>query len=573
MNRMVLVAKTMFKNSGDILNSMSFGKNRGKREAVTHPAKRASVAILVLFVFGSLFFSMFTTGSAFFGMANDAGVMDEMLSIFIPVLLLMIGMFTLTLVTSFFFLSTDTNVYLPLPIKPEEIFFGRLIVSSINAFLIEAALVVPLLVAYDVVMAPGVLVIFNQILFVVALPFIPLSITFLIALGIGRIFNVAKHKEAFSIIMSSVAILFILAMEFGLSSMAIDSEVPDYLALFAASIRGYAEQLQFLEFFTSIPRSGFTDSSYVGTLNMLLFVLISGALVVLSIFISKAFYLKALVGGDDRGSKRKKMDVSKDLRSETKSTRPYINLVRSEWRGIVRSPTYIFNLLTPPFLVIVIMSFSLYGTLSSAGEEGQAILTQIIPLIQNAFSFAQGSTMFFVGAGVMFIASMTMISSTAISREGKNAFLIKTWPLSPLVQMRSKITIGTAITAGLLFLAFVAVGIIAQLNPLYLALAFIPLMILLVVANYIMLLVDAAHPFLDWENETAAVKQNKNGLWGVLVCWGIGLLFGALGALSLFAGINVLWSFVIVTATSTALLLWIEGVIKKKGPAVFKGIQ
>lgn len=173
----------------------------------------------------------------------------------------------------------------------------------------------------------------------------------------------------------------------------------------------------------------------------------------------------------------------------------------------------------------------------------------------------------------MFIASMTMISSTAISREGKNAFLIKTWPISPVIQMRAKLTIGTAITAVLLFVGFVAVGIIAQLNPLYMLMSFIPLIILLVVANYAMLLVDAAHPFLDWENETAAVKQNKNGLWGMLICWGIGIVFGGLGFLSLFARINAIWSFLIVTAAAVALLLWIEGSIKKKGPAVFKGIQ
>ena len=139
--------------------------------------------------------------------------------------------------------------------------------------------------------------------------------------------------------------------------------------------------------------------------------------------------------------------------------------------------------------------------------------------------------------------------------------------------MRAKITIGTLITAVLLLLAFVALGIIAQINPIYLLLSFIPLIILLVVANYVMLLVDAAHPFLDWENETAAVKQNKNGLWGMLICWGIGIVFGGLGALSLFARINAIWSFLIVTATAVAILLLIEGSIKKKGPAVFKGIQ
>ncbi len=573
MNRMFLVAKTMYKNSGDILSSMSMGKNKGKREVVTSPSKRAGTLILVLFIFGSLFYSMFTTGSAFFGLAQQAGVMSEMLTIFIPVILLMIGMFTLTLVTSFFFLSTDTNVYLPLPIKPEEIFFGRLIVSSINAFLIEAVLVVPMLVAYDVIVGPNALLIVNQILFVVALPFIPLSITFLVALAIGRIFNVAKHKEAFSIIMSSFAILVILAIELGFSSVAVETTTPDYLAIFADSIRGTAAQLSFLEFFTSIPRTGLPDSSYVGPLNMLLFVLISVALVALSIVISKGFYMKTLIGNEDRGSKRKKADVGKELKSETKTTRPYLNLVRSEWRGIVRSPTYIFNLLMPPVLVIVIMSFSLYGSLSAAGEEGQNILTQLAPMLQGAFSFNEGSTIFFAGAAVMFIASMTMISSTAVSREGKNAFLIKTWPLSPVTQMRAKITLGTAITAILLFVAFVALGIIAQINPLYLLMCFIPLIVLLIVANYVMLLVDAAHPFLDWENETAAVKQNKNGLWGMLICWGIGIVFGGLGVLSLLARINAVWSFLIVTAAAVAILLWIEGSIKKKGPAVFKGIQ
>jgi len=575
---MFLITKTMFKNSYNFTGSFSFGKKKAKREEKTSPGKRIAIGLLMAFIFASFFFSMFMTGWSIFSVAEQGFFMPAALTTILPIVIALIFVFTMTLVISIFFLSNDTNVYLPLPIKPEEIFFGRLLVASIDAFLIEVAFVLPFIVSYDVVVQPGLLVYLNELIFILVIPFIPLSITFLIAIVIGRVFNIGRHKEAFSTIMMVFSVGTILVGEFGLT--AINSGIgsgeteTDYITRTREAFVALAEKLHSIDFIMQFPRNGLLDGSLIGTLNMLAFAGISAALVVIASLAAKWFYLKTLVGGDEHAAHRKKGDVDKAMKTEFKNDKPYFSVLKAEWRGIVRSPTYVFNLLTPPILVVVISVFSLYGGISASEGTGDALsFAMLIASITPYFNFNFGAIVFFVGAGTMFIAAMTMISSTAISREGKNAYLMKTWPVKPIIQLRAKITIGTAITAFLLFAATIIVGVLGQLNPLILALIYLPIVILLIIANYLMILVDLVHPFIEWDNETAAVKQNKNGLFGMLLCFAfaVALLFVGLGAAVI--RLNIIWSFIIIIAVSGGTLYLLERGIKKKGSAIFQGIQ
>ncbi|MCX5775189.1 MAG: hypothetical protein NTV44_02355 [Firmicutes bacterium] len=579
MSRLFLITKTMLKNSYNFAGAFSFGKNKAKREAQkTTPGKRIAIGALMAFIFASFFFSMFMTGWSIFSVAKQGMFMGAALTAIIPILIALIFVFTMTLVISIFFLSNDSNVYLPLPIKPEEIFFGRLLVASIDAFLIEIAFVLPFIVSYDVVVQPGLLVYLNELIFVFVIPFIPLSITFLIAIIIGRVFNIGRHKEAFTTVMMVFSIGTILAGEFGIT--AINSGIgtgeteTDYILRTRDTFIALANKLHFADFIMQFPRNGLMDDSLIGTLNILAFAGISAALVVVASLAAKWFYLKTLVGGDEHAAHRKKGDVNKALKSESKNDKPYFSVLKAEWRGIVRSPTYVFNLLTPPILIVVIAAFSLYGGMSASQGSGEAFsFTTLIAAVAPYFNFNFGAIVFFIGAGTMFMAAMTMISSTAISREGKNAYLMKTWPVKPIIQLRAKITIGTSITAFLLFAATIIVGVIGHLNPVILALIYLPIVILLIIANYLMILVDLMHPFVEWDNETAAVKQNKNGLFGMLLCFAFAVVLFFIGLGSALIGLNIIWSFLIIIVISGGTLYLLERGIKKKGSAIFEGIQ
>lgn len=572
------MTKTIFKNSFDMVSSLSFGKNKSKREEKTSPAKRAGMVVLVLFIFGSLFFSMFTTGYSIFSIAAIGGFMEAALTVVIPVLFVLVFMFTLTLVVSIFFLSNDTNVFLPLPIKPEEIFFARLLVASINAFLLEAVFVIPFLASYDAVVQPGFLVYLNELIFVIILPFIPLSITFLAAILLGRIFHVNKHKEAFTMVMMLFSVATILAMELGLSSVNtgmgnLETEA-QYIQRMGETFANMADRFSFLDPVLSLPRSGLLDQTLNGSLGMLAFAGVSAGLVLLSSLIAKGFYLKTLIGNEEHhASRHSSADVNKALQSEAKNAKPYQNCLKNEWRTIIRNPNYVFNLLTPPILVIVIFGFTIYGTVSGSGEGSTITLPAIAAVIKGAFTFSSGSIIFFAGAVTMFIASMTMISSTAISREGKNAFLLKTWPVKPITQLRAKISIGTAMTSLLLLIFIVAIAIIGRLNPLIPIMIFVPTVILLIVANYWLILVDLAHPFLDWENDVAAVKQSKSAIWGMLICLAFALIlvFCGLGAAAI--GLDMIWSSLLLLVVASGSFYLTEQGIKKKGSRIYRGIQ
>ena len=121
----------------------------------------------------------------------------------------------------------------------------------------------------------------------------------------------------------------------------------------------------------------------------------------------------------------------------------------------------------------------------------------------------------------LFLCSMNMTSSSAISRMGKSAEFIKTIPVKPSTILYSKIFIGTLLSdfvSLVLIILFAAIGIINIFDA---TLLFVLLCSFNLLDNHIGLLFDLRKPFLNWPNETAAVKNNLNTLWGVLLSYGV----------------------------------------------------
>ena len=125
--------------------------------------------------------------------------------------------------------------------------------------------------------------------------------------------------------------------------------------------------------------------------------------------------------------------------------------------------------------------------------------------------------------------AMNLVASTAVSREGNNFWISKMIPVSAERQVLAKFfsgyviaALGTAVTAVIL-VAFAGVSIPRMLIVVIIGLlASVPM-------TAFNLLLDLMHPKLVWNNPQEAMKQNMNGLLGMVVSL---ILIGILGAVT-----------------------------------------
>ncbi|MGI6377781.1 MAG: hypothetical protein ACOX0I_01740 [Bacilli bacterium] len=495
----------------------------------------------------------------------------------IPILNVILAVISIFSVISVFFLSMDNEALLPLPLKPWEIIVARFLTTVVLLYLFTLGLFMPFIVGAGIGFAAPVGYYFNGLLIIICAPLIPVSIWGIILSLINRVFVFSKHRDFFTYVFVGVSLLlsFSFSISFNLIAPQMESfnENPEAFNSFNELVDSFI--VPFARYFPIFKPQMLALSSTnfgIGFLWALLNVVISVAFVALFALIGNKIYLKTMLGSGESSAKKKRMD-SKEFDKSLKNRAILPSLIRSEWQLIVRSPNYFLNLVAMVFIVPIVMVLSFVIALASAGEEGET--ENLITLARENLNFADPLVFsIFLGA-LLFFASMNMISSTAVSRMGKDAYFYKIIPVKANTIIFSKVCLGWLLSSFLCFLILViifAMGILEWYEAL----------LLLVVANVIYLgtnyfgfYLDLRKPRLDWANETQAVKNNISSLIYTLTSiLGVGVMIGLSLLINL---IPITWG----TYLYAGILFIIFGLItlyfynKGKAPTfeVFKKIQ
>ena len=122
---------------------------------------------------------------------------------------------------------------------------------------------------------------------------------------------------------------------------------------------------------------------------------------------------------------------------------------------------------------------------------------------------------------ILFIIQLSFVfnnmSITAISREGKNAILMKCIPINYYTQFKMKVVLGIIIN---MFSTAIVIAIfygITKISLLYLFVVIVLATLLNISENYLMLILDLKRPNLDWSAESEAIKQSKNSFLKMLI--------------------------------------------------------
>ena len=453
---------------------------------------------------------------------------------------------------------------LAFPFKPKEIIIAKFINSLTSVYLIEIMMFLPILIGIGLGASLNILYYFNILLVTIFLPMVPLAIFGILLTSLMRYTALNRIKDKIQYVIMAFAIIFAIAIELATSSMG-EGSMDDMANL----IINQSNALSYVMFFT-LPASialG-TDNILLSIGCMLIFIIISVGSVILFGLVGEKIYIKGVLGKPQLKIKNKK-EGKVELKEE-KKTSIFKELVRNEWRTVNRSPIYNMNLILPVFIMPIVLGISMFAGFSEGDEVGS--ISELINGFKDVIDFSVGNVLVFTVAILSFLTSMSMSSSTAISRDGKNASFNKIIPVAPMTIINAKVVLGIILGCIPCLLVTVILLALGLMNILDFILINIPLFFFIVLTNYIGIYIDLRRPKLEWENETVAVKQNTNTLIYMLIDMAITMLIVAFGVLLIFIRIPAFVASLILTLIFLALCVIIYRLMKRKGLELFNNI-
>ncbi|WP_138204336.1 putative ABC transporter permease subunit [Haloimpatiens lingqiaonensis] len=455
------------------------------------------------------------------------------------------------------YFAKDVENILPLPFKPWEIVTAKFVTILIYEYLTEAIFMIPIVVVYGIKSGATVLYYLYSTIVFLTLPIVPLVISSIIVMLIMSFTGLAKNKDRFRKFGGIFGLLLIVFMNSYMQKISQNSLDPNKLnQMIMERNNGFVNIVTKL--FPSTKFAAFSainSDKLSGLLNLLIFLCIS----ILSMFIfniiAEKLYFKGAIGISETSSKRKKLS-SKEFSKTTIKQSTLMSYTKKELRILFRTPIYFYNCILMNFLwpvfFIIPMAVNSGKELKQFSGLGKYLNDPSISGIVIAVAFSV----------IIFVSGSNGITSTAISREGKDIYVSKYIPVSFKTQIMAKILSGAIMGLVSEIMMLIIVGVVVK-APIKIIIIILLLSFLAIAyVNMLGILIDLYHPKLNWENEQQAVKQNLNALFEMVISW---VSIGVLMFLVIKFELDLLYTILLIIGLFGIIDLILYVIISSKG--------
>lgn len=436
----------------------------------------------------------------------DAGQPEVFLNLYFLILMILLLFQTILVCSNVFFFSKDIEKILHMPLKPVELLLAKLSTLLCMLYASEGILGMVPLTLYGLLTHAPLFFYLGEIIVLIVFPIFIAVIVSTIMLLIMRLGKFVKNKDIFQFIITTVLIMLLLILEFKVISGVFGAKNDEQALQQITSFSQKANQAN--QYFLIInPSVEILTSSTTTTIMVALLQLLGYSSIGILIFIGlgKRTYLKDILKNmiSDSKQRNKKIDSQKDIKKCTIRN----SYLQKEIKLLIREPIFFIQCVLPVIAILVTCTMViviLLPTIQNVMQE-EAIQKAIQGLSFN------GEVVCDILIVLQVLFSLSTISLTAISREGKNAVLIKYLPVELYKQFVYKnipqIMLNFLVTVVILGMIYYFVPTI---NLLYLFLVWLIAMIINAINSYVMLLVDLRRPNLDWDTQYSVVKKSEN---------------------------------------------------------------
>ena len=531
MNNLKVLLKYNFINSTGI--------NKFIKGSKTEKFKIGSLGVLTIFSF-IVIFGMIT---AYYMMLGEGllmmGMMDMLLGTALILSICMTFFTSIYKAQGILFSSKDFDMLISMPIKNSTLLIAKITqLLSLN-YLFTIGILAPAFGVYYYYMEPSFSFFIYAVLGIVFIPLIPIVIASILAFFLTNVSTKFKGKNLILIVGS---IVFLLLFFIGSSKM---NEIFAYLINNSASI------LEAINKFYP-PLAMYISALSEGNLmNFILFLGIS--LMVFIIFV--IIFNKSYSNINARNKENYKKGNYK--LTSLKSSSVLSALVRKEVKRYFSSPMYVLNTAIGEIMITMVS----IGTFVFGAEKVLELLEmpgagEMIPLLMLAML-----------SGMMMITSTT---TSSISLEGKNIWILKTMPVDIMDIFKAKIAVNLIIALPTIFINAILFFIGLKLSSIELVWMIILPTVCAFLASILGLVVNLHYPNLDWVNEVTVIKQSAAVIISMLISMALIGIPIALFIYLKISNVTMYLSVVTLIALSINIVLWL--ILKIKGQRLFINI-
>lgn len=505
----------------------------------------------ILLLLTAMFFGFYMSGRAL-------GYPELVLTVALTTGQLVCLTFGIFYVISSFYFSKDITMLIPMPLRPGEIVLSKFISIMIGEYLTMLPVVLPAVAIYGIfsdvswTFLPFALVIF------LLLPVPPLVLSSLFSIVLMRVTNLRRNRDLWRVLGGLIGLGFGLGINYfvriGTRSGNFNPQSGQMVEL-TGQMRQMFESLS--KYFpttawaTNALREG---APAFGFGSFVLFVAISLAALAGMVWVAETLFYGGAVGGDETRTSGRKLTRT-ELAKETAQTRtPVWAMFIKEFKLLNRTPSFLMQALVP----LIVMPFFVIMPMLQEKEIGK-LMSQVAANSSSPLVPA-------IGLGiVLFMSSMSGLSATAISREGKHFWISRSLPVAPRTQVHAKL---------LHSMVFTVINVVMVLGVLAYFKVLLPLTFLYVLIGGLLaggamgyggLIVDLLRPNLKWTDPQQAMKGNYNVLFGMLFIWlMMGIVAIVTWLLYKFAPILIMPGIILIFALETFLFGKAAGALADK---------
>ena len=507
-------------------------------------------------------------------------VINELVKVGQPILFLniffllfmMIIIFQIILAsTNVYFFSKDLEVLLPLPLKSEELLISKFNTIVVNLYFSELIFAFFPLIIYGICTYAGIIYYVYLFLILLIFPILPTLFISIITMFFMKLSKFIKNKDAFQIIITLIFIFIMFGVEFKLGSTIINKfdnnsninieEVVETFNQFNEKIKNvYKYFLEINPTIEIIKNYNKLNSIF----NLLKIIFIDLLFLILFFFIGKKYYLKNILKNNNNYylNKIQKNNFQKKCKKITIKK----SYIKKEFKLLFKNPIFFMQCIFPIFILIISLIIITIFTFPNL----KAILTSDILGDEIDFSIDLNVICLVLGI-IQFIFTISNVSITSISREGKNANYMKFIPVSFFKQFIYKSIPQIIINMLLTFVILILLKVILpEFNLIYLFLIFIIANLFNIINSELMVVVDLYKPNLNWKADYEAIKNNNKLFQYVLT---ILIILILIYFNKIFDKLNLIISCLLIILILIILIFIINKIIKININKLFKKIN
>ena len=284
------------------------------------------------------------------------------------------------------------------------------------------------------------------------------------------------------------------------------------------------------------------------------------------LIIGKKLYFKLLLKCNNyEKNKKDKIIILKDKYKNKSVLRTYL---KRDLMNLFKNGTFFIQTVFP--VIIILITMILIGTV---------MIPIIDTTIQNDENIKNSLASITINTEVIGIIlcvaqilfSISSLSLTAISREGRDAILIKYLPVDLYKQFKYKnipqVVLNILVSIVILGLVYYFIPSIGILNILLL---FILLLFINLINSYLMLITDLRRPMLNWDSEQSVIKKNDNKVFQYFLM--IIMVLIILYLANIFKNINLTLGIIIEIILFSIIFIIIDRLVKKNCKKLFNKI-